>query len=553
MTGSITARCWIRWAVFLAAALALAMYLGIQVPDLVHLEMGGRMLDQALDRVDPAEGWYVGPGTVRDPQALRQAIAHLERAGSLSATWRLLGQARMAQGDLLGSIRALEQFVTLRPQHPLGHIELAAAYERAHRHVQEMGSLNLLNALPTAQVSAPDLEGNESYRAEDWQSAYVYPTTFSQPPDGEQRPTLFLHAGSRVTFTVTVTRPVVLRFGMGLDPRSLEWGGDGVTYEVLVDGERVFSEHLPVDVAREGWQERALSLGTYVGQTVNLALVTTAGTRGDLTADWSGWGEPRIEAREVEAYREATRGKPWLAEWKTAGVTVWEFIHAGAEASKEDQSGRALAWYEWGTRADPGSGDPWYHMGLLYEDQQQWRKALEAYEQATAPGRVLRAHRSNPYYRAGLIYQLRLAERDLGRALAAYEAAIATGDFETDKEAADCHFGRGWVLHQQKADPDEVIIAFCRAIELDAGHARAHLLLGRATYARDKDATQAEIEIQKAVELTPRNKWAYYYLGEIYYQEGYRAKAEAMYRRVLELDAGLKAAQKRLKELNEHE
>lgn len=42
--------------------------------------------------------------------------------------------------------------------------------------------------------------------------------------------------------------------------------------------------------------------------------------------------------------------------------------------------------------------------------------------------------------------------------------------------------------------------------------------LGIAIYERDKDATTAEAELLKALELAPRAKWAYYHLGEIYRQ-----------------------------------
>jgi len=107
--------------------------------------------------------------------------------------------------------------------------------------------------------------------------------------------TLFLHAGSWVTYTVALTQPAVLHFGMG-------WGGDGGTFEVFVDGVRVFLEHLTVEMAQERWQEREVDLAEHAGRTVHLTLATTPGPRWDVTADWAGWGEPRIEALEAGAY-----------------------------------------------------------------------------------------------------------------------------------------------------------------------------------------------------------------------------------------------------------
>ena len=64
---------------------------------------------------------------------------------------------------------------------------------------------------------------------------------------------------------------------MGLDPRSLGRDGDGATYEVFVDGVRVFLEHLTMEMAREGWQEREVDLTGYARRTVHLTLAATVG------------------------------------------------------------------------------------------------------------------------------------------------------------------------------------------------------------------------------------------------------------------------------------
>ena len=56
------------------------------------------------------------------------------------------------------------------------------------------------------------------------------------PDDAVARPTLFMHAPSRASYTVTLpAEPAVLSFGIGLQPMTWTWGGDGVTFEVFVD------------------------------------------------------------------------------------------------------------------------------------------------------------------------------------------------------------------------------------------------------------------------------------------------------------------------------
>jgi tetratricopeptide (TPR) repeat protein len=511
-----------------------------------HLERGGTALDLALGEIDSLNWWYVGPAAVHDSQALQRAVEHLEKATRHASALRLLGRAHTAHGNLLAGIEALEQFAQVRPENAMGHLELAAAYARADRRLQGMHLSSLLETLPGAAVSAPDLPGETHYRPEDWHSDYVYPTAFFLPPDRDERPTLFLHAGSQVTYTLSLTRPAVLRFGMGLDPRSLGWGGDGVTFEVFVDGARVFLEHLPVDVARGGWQERQVDLAAYAGRTVALSLASTPGPVGDVTADWAGWGDPRVEATAAAAYRQVVRGGPWRREWAAAGVTAEDFVLAGDGDREAEQYDSALTWYEWATRLDPDLGDPWYYVGLLYEDQERWDEALDAYERAIASDRLGQVHQSSPHYRIGVIYQWRLDPQQVDAASDSYALALHADDFENEHQAADCHYRYGEVLRWSRASPDVYITQFRRAVEITPRHASAYILLGVSIYERDGDIDSAERYLSTALEIDPRNKWAYYYLGDVYHQDGRGDQAKQMYKEALAIDPKFEPARKQL-------
>jgi tetratricopeptide (TPR) repeat protein len=511
-----------------------------------HLQAGGRALERTLGRHEALNWWYVGPREARDPQALEAAIAHLEKADRAPYAQRLLGQAYVAQGDELRGVRALEQFVERRPKHYLAQLELAAAYVYADERLRELEYLDLLDRLDGANVSAPDLAGGTRYSAEHWQSEYAYPTTYSLPPEYGERPTLFLHAGSRVTWTVALSEPSVLRFGMGQAPESLDWGGDGATYEVFVDGERVFLEHLPVEQARAGWHEREVDLASFVGQTVQLSLATTPGPTGDVTGDWAGWGEPRLEDVEASAYREVVKRQPWRAKWNEIGVTAKDWVEVGEVARETEQYETALTWYEWSERVSPSRGDVWYYRGLIFERQEQWKRALAAYERAIELDRFQLAPASSPYYRAGMIYQWRLEDPQVDKALSAYEAAIERDDHRSDWELADSHYRRGELLHRLGMDADQYISEFRQAIEILPVHSDAHILLGVSIYARDKDLLSAEAELLKALELAPKNKWAHYQLGRIYEQEGKSEQAEQMYLRGLAIDPDFAAARKQL-------
>jgi tetratricopeptide (TPR) repeat protein len=539
-----------RWWL-IGSLILVALFLVLALPyaiSVYHLQAGGRALEQALGRHDALEWWYVGAREVRDPQALQTAIAHLENADRAPYAQRLLGQAYIARSDTLRGVHALEQFVERRPKHYLAQLELAAAYVYADVRLHELEHLDLFSHLQGALISAPDLAGQTRYSAENWQSDYVHPTTFSLPPEYGDRPTLFMHAGSQVTWTVTLTQPSVLRFGIGLSPRSLGWGGDGATFEVFVDGERLFLEHLSIELAREGWHEREVDLAPYTGQTIRLSLATTPGPVGDVTGDWTGWGEPRLEDSSAPAYRRIVKGQPWRAKWTAMGVSAADWIEAGEIARQAQEYETALAWYEWAEHLSPGRGDVWYYRGLLYEDQQRWTEALNAHEQTVEIGHLKQVPYSSPRYRAGMIYQRRLDTPQLKAAAAAFEQATTEADFGSDREAADCYYKLGNTWRELGASVERITAAFERAVELDASHTWAHIQLAVNVYAGTADVQRAEALFFRAAELAPKNKWTYYYWGEMYRQEE-RSDAVQMYRRALDIDPEFERAQQRLASL----
>jgi len=536
-----------RWLCGIAVIATSLLILILAVPHLVsdyYVEAGGRVLQDA-------EQLAYNP---------LPALAHLQKAiewaPDNAQAYRLLGRVHRAQGDWPAAIAALARYTELRPADPLGHLALAEAYETVEAAMAVMYLVDLIAALPGATVQAPESPVDTPYARPEgpaWHS-YVAATAFSLPPNFGERPALFMHTPSRVSATLSLpAQPATLRFGMGMDPRTDGWPGDGVTFEVFVDGERIFLEHVDKTAARQGWHERAIDLAPWAGQEVDLALAVTPGPVGDAGGDWAGWGEPQVVDARLPALEALHAGTRLLDEWKRGGLTSADFIARGEEARESKQYAEALAWYERAIRLEPAWGDPWYFVGLLYEDQQQWLQALEAYERAIDSDALCQVTRSSPHYRAGLIYHRRLDPRQPEHALPAYEAALAADDFSSPAEAADCHYGRGQILRGQKADPGEYVAEFRRAIALNPRHTWAHILLGLAVYERDKDASTAENELLTALDLAPKNKWTYYHLGEIYRQEGRTSEATVMYEGALALDPDFEAAQKRLVALRKRE
>jgi tetratricopeptide (TPR) repeat protein len=506
-----------------------------------HLEAGG----QAIDDVEQ---------TAADPLP---AFAHLQKAiqwtPDNAQAYRLLGKVYRLQHDWVAAAEALTRYTELRPGNPLGHVELAEVYEAIDSEIAAMGLVDLIAALPQAAVEAPDRPADTPYAQLDgpaWRS-YVATSSLSLPPNFGERPTLFMHPPSRIFYDLSLpVEPAALRFGMGLAPEVLDWPGDGVTFEVSVNGEPIFQEHLDKVHARQAWQERVVDLVPWAGQAIVLTLGVGPGPTGDLSGDWAGWGDPQVVDARLPALEALHPGARMEDEWRRAGVTAQDLTARGEEARKAKQYDEALVWYERAMRLEPHLGDPWYYVGLLHEHQERWPEALDAYRRATASRRFRQVGRSSPHYRAGIIYQVRLEPRQVEKALTAYETATELDDFGADWEAADCHFKRGEILWWQKDNPDEYIAEFQKAIELNPKHASAHILLGRAYYAHNEDVEAAEAELHRAAEVAPRHstwaQWAYVHLGDIYRQEGRRDEAALMYQQALDLDPDFEPAQTRM-------
>jgi tetratricopeptide (TPR) repeat protein len=242
-----------------------------------------------------------------------------------------------------------------------------------------------------------------------------------------------------------------------------------------------------------------------------------------------------------------------IDEWRQAGMTTANLMAAGEAARQAQDYDVGVGFYKRAMQLEPDAGDPWYYLGVLYENQEQWQMALEAYAQAEAMSYLRQVKRSNPAYRAGLIYHQRLGEPDLDQALLSLERALALNDFDSNLDAAHCHYLAGYVLRQQKAQPDSYIAAFQRAIALNPNHAWAHILLGMGFYERDRDVARAEAEILEALEIDPAHQWAFYYLGHIYSAEKLWNAAASMYQEALNIDPDFEAAASRLRAISEEQ
>ena len=105
-------------------------------------------------------------------------------------------------------------------------------------------------------------------------------------------------------------------------------------------------------------------------------------------------------------------------------------------------------------------------------------------------------------------------------------------------------------LDLEAVAPDEAAAAYGRALQIDPGHAEAHLNLGRLLHEEGR-VDEAEAHYRAAAEADPESGRALYNLGVVLEDRGLEAEAVTAYRRALELEPDLAAAHYNLSRLHE--
>jgi len=166
---------------------------------------------------------------------------------------------------------------------------------------RERVAVNLLDELDTARMESPA-------------GMHVGFSRLEEVINGFSPPALFAHPPSRVTWKITVpAQKPMFRTHIALRPYVWEHRSDGVTFDVAItDGshETSASRFLnPGDLLNDrAWVEMAVDLSEYAGRSVEIALITSAGPRGDVGWDWALWGDPRIVSlRWFDRYPRAAR------------------------------------------------------------------------------------------------------------------------------------------------------------------------------------------------------------------------------------------------------
>jgi len=245
-----------------------------------------------------------------------------------------------------------------------------------------------------------------------------------------------------------------------------------------------------------------------------------------------------------------------IAAWQRGGISEREFIALGEDCRKIKQFESALVYYQWAIEMAPQQGDPWYYVGLAYQDARDWESAVAAFDTAASrPGG--NRNLGSTYYHLGFLYHYRLKNNE--RAGEYFELALGLEQTLPWKERQWLHYYRARMFEES----GEIALAR-QSYETALGtpssgippirirtvaHYEANVRLGLLYWRNERNLQKAEQFLLKAVGIRPDLRWAYWELAEIYREVGDMANTAEMYQNVLMLNPDDEEAKEALKSL----
>lgn len=302
-----------------------------------------------------------------DAEANQAALGHLAAAINWRPddpyAYRLAGESYLAAGDLLNAVNVMETGIDKAGSDILLGWQLALAYEQVAIEATVQPGLSLVSRFATAVPDAPAVVVETPYcQPDDPRSCYRGEVEFSHPyaafplAGKVTADTLFLHPPARVTVPVDVPAgQPTLTFLMGLDPQALTWGTDGATFQVWVieaDGGilPVYERTVIGGELIQGWVPDQVDLTPWAGQSIELAVGTTAGPLNDNTGDWVGFGNVYISDAKTAAYRALMPEGRFRDAILNAPIVDTQLVGRGDEALYASRFDEAFTWYrraEW--------------------------------------------------------------------------------------------------------------------------------------------------------------------------------------------------------------
>jgi tetratricopeptide (TPR) repeat protein len=291
------------------------------------------------------------------------------------------------------------------------------------------------------------------------------------------------------------------------------------------------------------WLNQAAA-GTAVTQTGANAekfLKTAVGDLPQLDSTvWRGLGYARLwrqdESSALDAWRKVGDEVDMVAE-----MYHWAKLNAARGQTEE-----AWQWYERAINLNRNIADTWYFAARFLENEGEINAAADYYRTGYATGQFGQVGISDVTLRLGRLAFLAesWSESDLWLNL-----TLSAADFRQGDRTWEAYYTRGesWRLRGDltTAAPD-----FQWVVDYRPDHYWAHIRLAQVRWLVEDRSEEAEALLQKAITISPNQKWAYKILGDLYRQEQ-NPEAITMYHLALEQDPADQAIQRALQELGQ--
>ena len=256
-------------------------------------------------------------------------------------------------------------------------------------------------------------------------------------------------------------------------------------------------------------------------------------------AMWARAGEAQRLGAAVELWLQGATEQPMLAPLRDTLAALWLTLR---------DYPRALQTYQ-ALLNEPSvrsyHGILYHQIGIVYQEQRQWREALAAYQRALElKEQHGQQHRmSSTYHQIGIVYQ---EQRQWREALAAYQRALELKEQHGQQHEMSSTYHHIGMVHQEQRQWQQALDAYQRALELQEQHGQQHELGGTyhnigAVYQEQQQWREALAAYQRALELKEQNGQQHE-MGSTYHQIGIVCQEQqqwreslATYQRALEL------------------
>jgi Flp pilus assembly protein TadD len=245
-----------------------------------------------------------------------------------------------------------------------------------------------------------------------------------------------------------------------------------------------------------------------------LALQAQGGMGGAMAT--SGPTLPKDREEKAKAsLEEFTAGakyrNPSAADLK---IVAFDYIVLGDYADADKWLTMMLEW-------DPNDSDGWYNLGRTKYNENRFAEAISAFQQCLKLDlKNVKAEDNLGLSFAGLGHN--------EEAKAAYQQAIAWQQQSLAKNPRP-YIDLGSLLIDENR-PKEAVALLLQAIEIDGRDSKTHELLGKA-YTRLEEFPKAQVELEKAIELSTQTPNLHCMLAPVYRKQGLAEKAKAEYDR----------------------